>query len=88
MKPIKLEAEEGICEREIRKAKRDCEEQKATCMKTNRILFMYIRSKMLEKESVGPLGHHGLKGAVKEDKVVAETLRLCLHCNPRLAQIS
>uniref|UniRef100_K7EXX2 Endonuclease/exonuclease/phosphatase domain-containing protein n=1 Tax=Pelodiscus sinensis TaxID=13735 RepID=K7EXX2_PELSI len=63
------------CKNVIRKAKKDFEEQLAKNSKrNNKMFFKYIRSRKPAKKPVGPLDDRAIKGAIKDDKAIAEKL--------------
>uniref|UniRef100_K7F001 Endonuclease/exonuclease/phosphatase domain-containing protein n=1 Tax=Pelodiscus sinensis TaxID=13735 RepID=K7F001_PELSI len=63
------------CKHVIRKAKKDFEEQLAKNSKRNKMFFFkYIRNRKPAKKPVGPLDHQDIKGAIKDDKAIAEKL--------------
>uniref|UniRef100_K7EWP2 Endonuclease/exonuclease/phosphatase domain-containing protein n=1 Tax=Pelodiscus sinensis TaxID=13735 RepID=K7EWP2_PELSI len=63
------------CKHVIRKAKKDFEEQLAKNSKrNNKMFFKYIRSRKPAKKPVGPLDDRAIKGAIKDDKAIAEKL--------------
>ncbi|CAM5086896.1 unnamed protein product [Natator depressus] len=63
------------CKNVIRKAKKEFEEQLAkTSEGNNKMFFRYIRSRKPAKQPVGPLDDRDTKGALKDDKVIAEKL--------------
>ncbi|KAG6933041.1 hypothetical protein G0U57_020115, partial [Chelydra serpentina] len=63
------------CKNVIRKAKMEFEEQQAKNSKgNNKTFFKYIRSRKPAKQPVGPLDDRDTKGALKDDKVIAEKL--------------
>ncbi|CAM5114322.1 unnamed protein product [Eretmochelys imbricata] len=63
------------CKNVIRKAKKEFEKQLAKNSKgNNKMFFKYIRSRKPAKQPVGPLDEQDTKGALKDDKVIAEKL--------------
>ncbi|CAM5127487.1 unnamed protein product [Eretmochelys imbricata] len=63
------------CKNVLRKVKKEFEEQLVKNSKgNNKMFFKYIRSRKPAKQPVGPLENRDTKGALKDDKVIAEKL--------------